>query len=105
MFFSCASEIKTPELVSIPPTKQTHPDLIEKTIFSLGLMTDYEVWEFLKSKPKEHAVIETIGLPDSVWLSENDSIKYLYYYIDKIQDYNLIEIKSDSNIVSGFEWD
>ena len=50
-------------------------------------------------------MIETIWLPDSVWLSNNDSIKFLYYFIDQIQDYNLIEINSITDNVSGFEWD
>ena len=68
-------------------------------------MTDYEVWEFLRASPRESLVIENIGLPDSVWLSDNDSTKFLYYFIDQIQDYNLIEINSRTNNVSGFEWD
>ena len=68
-------------------------------------MTDYEVWEFLRTSPAESLVIENIGLPDSVWLSDNDSTKFLYYFIDQIQDYNLIEINSTTNNVSGFEWD
>ena len=68
-------------------------------------MTDYEVWEFLRASPSESLVIENIGLPDSVWLSDNDSTKFLYYFIDQIQDYNLIEINSTTNNVSGFEWD
>jgi len=71
----------------------------------MGLMTDYEVWEFLRTNPNESSVIENIGLPDSVWLSDNDSTKFLYYFIDQIQDYNLIEINSTTNNVSGFEWD
>jgi hypothetical protein len=71
----------------------------------MGLITEYEVWEFLRSRPSEGSVIETLGLPDSVWLSDNDSTKFLYYFIDQIQDYNLIEINSTTNSVSGFEWD
>tara|TARA_Y100001970_G_scaffold237701_1_gene298364 strand:+ start:887 stop:1102 length:216 start_codon:yes stop_codon:yes gene_type:complete len=71
----------------------------------MGLMTDYEVWEFLRANPSESSVIENIGLPDSVWLSGNDSTKFLYYFIDQIQDYNIIEINSLTNNVSGFEWD
>ena len=89
----------------MPPTKTNRPDLVEKTIFSMGLMTEYEVWEFLRTKPSEVSVIETLGLPDSIWLSDNDSTKFLYYFIDQIQDYNLIEINSKTDIVSGFEWD
>ncbi len=98
-FFSCASEVKTPQLFSLPPTKDSRPDLVEKTIFSLGLMTDYEVWEFLRNKPAESLVLENIGLPDSVWRSDDDSTKFLYYYIDRIQDYNIIEVNSFNNVV------
>ena len=105
LLFSCGSELKTPTPVSLPPTKKHHPNLVQKTIFSMGLMTDYEVWEFLRTSPAESLVIENIGLPDSVWLSDNDSTKFLYYFIDQIQDYNLIEINSTTNNVSGFEWD
>ena len=105
LFLSCANEIKTPKPISLPPTKKNRPDLVEKTIFSMGLMTEYEVWAFLRTKPSEVSVIENLGLPDSVWLSNNDSIKFLYYFIDQIQDYNLIEINSITNNVSGFEWD
>ena len=105
LFFSCASEIKAPKPILLPPTKTNRPDLVEKTILSMGLITEYEVWEFLRSRPSEGSVIETLGLPDSVWLSDNDSTKFLYYFIDQIQDYNLIEINSTTNSVSGFEWD
>ena len=103
--FSCASKIKVPKPISIPPIKKNRPDLVGKTIFSMGLMTEYEIWEFLRTNPTEASVIETMGLPDSVWLGDNDSTKYLYYYIEQIQDYNLIEINSSTNNVSGFEWD
>ena len=113
LFFSCAQKknipnpnnkiLKTP--VAVPPLKHDAPGLVSETIFTMGLMTDYEVWEFLRSEPNENEVLETMGLPDSVWLSDNDSTKYLYYFIDKIQDFNLIEINSNSNNVSGFEWD
>ena len=105
LVFSCAPEIKAPKPILLPPTKTNRPDLVEKTILSMGLITEYEVWEFLRSRPSEGSVIETLGLPDSVWLSDNDSTKFLYYFIDQIQDYNLIEINSTTNSVSGFEWD
>ncbi len=113
LFSSCAQKknipnpnnkiLKTP--VTVPLSTNEEPELVSETIFTMGLMTDYEVWEFLRSKPNENEVLETIGLPDSVWLSNDDSTKYLYYFIDKIQDFNLIEINSNSNNVSGFEWD
>lgn len=105
LLLSCATEIKVPKPISLPPTKKNRPDLVGETIFSMNLMTEYEIWEFLRTKPTEASVIETLGLPDSVWLGDNDSTKYLYYYVDQIQDYNLIEINSTTNDVSGFEWD
>jgi len=105
IFLSCASEITAPKMLALPPTKKSSPDLIEKTIFSMGLMTEYEIWEFLRGSPNETLVLDNIGLPDSVWRSENDSTKFLYYFVDKIQDYNIIEINSFSNKVTGFEWD
>ena len=58
LFFSCASEVKSPKLYSLPPTKSSRPDLVEKTMFSLGLMTDYEIWEFLRDKPSENVVLD-----------------------------------------------
>ena len=113
LFSSCAQKkitpnpnnkiLKTP--VTVPLSKNEEPELVSETIFTMGLMTDYEVWEFLRSKPNENEVLETIGFPDSVWLSNDDSTKYFYYFIDKIQDFNLIEINSNSNNVSGFGWD
>ena len=113
LFSSCAQKKNTPNPnnkilktpITVPPSKNEKPELVSETIFTMGLMTDYEVWEFLRSKPMENEVLETIGFPDSVWLSNDDSTKYLYYFIDKIQDFNLIEINSNSNNVSGFEWD
>ena len=113
LFSSCAQKKNTPNPnnkilktpITVSPSKNEKPELVSETIFTMGLMTDYEVWEFLRSKPKENEVLETIGSPDSVWLSNDDSTKYLYYFIDKIKDFNLIEINSNSNNVSGFEWD
>ena len=113
LFSSCAQKKNTPNPnnkilktpVTVPISKNEEAELASETIFTMGLMTDYEVWEFLRSNPNEKEVLETIGFPDSVWLSNDDSTKYLYYFIDKIQDFNLIEINSNSNNVSGFEWD
>ena len=50
------------------------------------------IWEFLNGKPVESEVIETFGFPDSVWLDDEQSTKFLYYYVSKIRDYNTIEI-------------
>tara|TARA_B100001250_G_scaffold354133_1_gene327844 strand:- start:163 stop:414 length:252 start_codon:yes stop_codon:yes gene_type:complete len=81
------------------------PDLIEDTIFSRGYMSGYEIWEFLRTSPSENEVIETFGLPDSVWLDDLESTKFMYYFISEIQDYNTIEISTKTDSVAGFEWD
>ena len=89
----------------MPLTKKSNPELIQETIFSRGYMTEYDVWETLRQNPSEQEVIETFGLPDSVWLDEIESTKFLYYFISEIQDYNTIEISTKTDSVSGFEWD
>lgn len=89
----------------MPLTKKSNPELIQETIFSRGYMTEYDVWETLRQNPSEQEVIETFGLPDSVWLDEIKSTKFLYYFISEIQDYNTIEISTKTDSVSGFEWD
>ena len=68
-------------------------------------MTEYEIWEFLREKPSESIVLETLGRPDSVWLDDNNSTKFLYYFISEYQDYNTVEVDAQTNLVSGFEWD
>jgi hypothetical protein len=89
----------------MPSTKKSNPELIQETIFSRGYMTEYDVWETLRQNPSEQEVIETFGLPDSVWLDEIESTKFLYYFISEMQDYNTIEISTKTDSVSGFEWD
>ena len=101
---SCAAP-PPPKPVLMPPTKALASQPNEETIYTLGYMSDYEIWEFLRDKPSENVVLDNIGLPDSVWRSDNDSTKFLYYFVDKIKDYNIIEIDSYSNQVTGFEWD
>jgi hypothetical protein len=102
--FSCAVPTPT-KLVVSPPTKKSHPELIQQTLFSKGYMTGYDVWEFLRECPAESDVIETIGLPDSTWLDDRENTKFLYYFISELQDYNIIEISTKTDSVSGFEWD
>ncbi len=89
----------------MPPTKQINKQENLETIYSLGYMSDYDIWEFLSANPSEREVIDTFGYPDSVWLDEYKTTKYLYYYISQLQDYNTIEISAKSDTVSGFEWD
>lgn len=87
------------------PTKSTHPEQNSPTLFSRGLMTEYDVWDFLTEKPTEQAVLSTLGLPDSVWVDDNLEFKMLYYYIPEIRDYNSVEINLKSGTAAGFEWD
>ena len=89
----------------MPPTKAALNGLIEETIYSMGYMSDYDIWEFLKERPSEKEVLDTFGLPDSVWLDDLETTKFLYYFISDIQDFNTIEISAKTDSVSGFEWD
>tara|TARA_B100000214_G_scaffold361816_1_gene325618 strand:- start:283 stop:618 length:336 start_codon:yes stop_codon:yes gene_type:complete len=102
LLFSCASPLK---VVVLPPTKKTTSELKNNTIYTLGYMSEYEIWEFLKGNPSEKDVLDTFGFPDSVWLDELESTKFLYYFISEMQDYNTIEISAKTDSVSGFEWD
>lgn len=88
-----------------PPLKKSLGGEKQETIYTLGYMSEYDIWEFLKGKPSEKEVIETFGFPDSVWLDDEQSTKFLYYYISKIRDYNTIEVSATTDSVSGFEWD
>ncbi len=103
IFFSCFKA--PPKPIVMPPTKNTRPDLVEETIFSKGYLSGYEIWEFLRMSPSESEVIETFGLPDSVWLDDIESTKFMYYFISEIQDYNIVEISTVTDSVAGFEWD
>ncbi len=105
LIFSCAPPPEPPKPVIMPPIKSSQPDFSSKTLFGQGLMTEYEIWEFLREKPSESIVLETLGLPDSVWLDDNNSTKFLYYFISEYQDYNTVEVDVQTNLVSVFEWD
>jgi|TARA_X000001036_G_C20379790_1_gene684094 hypothetical protein len=103
IFLSCTPPSPIP--IVVPPTKSAMVEPLEETIYTLGYMSEYDIWEFLKGKPSEKEVIETFGFPDSVWLDDEQSTKFLYYYISKIRDYNTIEVSATTDSVSGFEWD
>ena len=103
LLYSCSSQ--PPRPIVMPPTKKANNSTKQETIYKLGYMSDYDIWEFLKGSPAQKDVIETFGLPDSVWLDENRTTKYLYYYILQLRDYNTIEISTKTDTVSGFEWD
>ena len=36
---------------------------------------------------------------------KKSSTKFLYYFISEYQDYNIVEVDAETDIVSGFEWD
>ena len=103
-FYSCSS-ISPPNLISTPPLKNSLGDEKQETIYTLGYMSEYDIWEFLKEKPTEKEVLETFGFPDSVWLDHLETTKFLYYYIIELQDFNTIEISAKTDSVIGFEWD
>ena len=104
LFFSCTAPLP-PKTVIMPLTKNSGSEIQEKTIYTMGYMSEYDIWEFLRANPSERDVIETFGLPDSVWLDDMESTKFLYYFISEMQDYNTIEISARTDSVSGFEWD
>jgi hypothetical protein len=104
LLISCGT-VPVPKPIAMPPTKKSNPEMIQETLFSRGYMSGYEIWEFLRDNPAENDVIDTFGLPDSVWLDDRESTKFLYYFISEMQDYNTIEISTKTDSVSGFEWD
>ena len=104
VLFSCSAP-PPPKPIVMPPTKLLKPELNKESLLSLGYISGYEIWEFLRDGPSEDEVLDTFGLPDSVWLDDGESTKFLYYFISEMQDYNTIEISTKSDSVSGFEWD
>ena len=103
-FISCATPHQLKQIL-MTPTKTSASQPNQETVYTLGYMSAYEIWEFLKENPSEKDVLDTFGFPDSVWLDDEESTKFLYYYISEMQDYNTIEISARSDSVSGFEWD
>ena len=89
----------------MPPIKKTLSGKKQETLYTLGYMSEYDIWEFLKDSPTENEVLDTFGLPDSVWIDDAQITKFLYYFISDMQDYNTIEISAKTDSVSGFEWD
>jgi len=104
LLFSCSAP-PPPKPIVMPPTKKSNPELIQETIYSRGYLSDYDIWETLREKPSEQDVLDIFGLPDSVWLDDEESTKFLYYFMSEMQDYNTIEISTKTDSVSGFEWD
>lgn len=106
LFFciQCKSTLP-PKLIELPPIKTSLIAQQGETIYTMGYMSGYDIWEFLKEKPSQKEVLETFGFPDSVWLDDLQTTKFLYYFISDMQDYNTIEISTLTDSVSGFEWD
>ena len=101
----CISCSRPPVLVPETPTKITHPTLNTASPLSEGIINQYDVWQFLKHEPVESEVFDLLGLPDSVWISDNEKYKILYYYVEFLDDYNSVEINVNTMKVNGFEWD
>ena len=94
-----------PNPIVIPPLKSSLNGEKQETLYTLGYMSAYDIWEFLKESPTEKEVLDTFGFPDSVWIDDLETTKFLYYFIADIQDFNTIEISAKTDSVSGFEWD
>ncbi|MEE8336173.1 MAG: hypothetical protein V3S48_07040 [Candidatus Neomarinimicrobiota bacterium] len=75
------------------------------SLLDLGLLTEYDIWEFLKSGPEEKEVLQTMGSPDSIWVSSEESYYILYYYRPQLNDYNSVELDKIQRKVIGYEWD
>jgi len=101
----CISCSRTPVPVPETPTKISHPTLHTTSPLSEAIINQYDVWQFLKHKPVESEVFDLLGLPDSVWISDNEKYKILYYYIEFLDDYNSVEINVNTMKVNSFEWD
>ncbi|MEE8437354.1 MAG: hypothetical protein V3S22_03335, partial [Candidatus Neomarinimicrobiota bacterium] len=88
-----------------PPTVKSMNMEAEASLLDLGLLTEYDIWEFLKSEPEEREVLEIMGSPDSVWVSSEESYYILYYYRPRLKDYNSVELDKIKRRVTGYEWD
>ena len=95
----------SPHPILIPPLKKSLGGKKQKTVYTLGYMSEYDIWEFLKENPSENEVLDTFGFPDSIWVDDLETTKFLYYFVSDIQDFNTIEISAKTDSVSGFEWD
>ena len=104
LFFSCTAPLP-PKPVIMPLTKNSDSGVQEKTVYTMGYMSEYDIWEFLKGNPKESEVIEMLGAPDSVWVSDEQPYYVLYYFRPALQDYNSIEFNKKFRKVTGYEWD
>jgi len=104
VLFSGCSATQPREKIIIQ-TKRSNPELVQPTPFSEGQINDYDVFEFLQNKPDRTNIVSYIGLPDSVWINDEQSSMVWYYFIEDIKDYNAVEINIESSKATGFEWD
>ena len=58
LLFSCATK-PSPKPVVLPLTKKALDINQEETLYTLGYMSDYEIWEFLNERPSEKDVLDT----------------------------------------------
>ncbi|MDD9879306.1 MAG: hypothetical protein OXR70_03650 [Candidatus Marinimicrobia bacterium] len=87
----------------IPPQTKLPTD--GPNSLSEGLLTEYDIWEFLGDYPSESDVVRLLGAPDSVWASDEQPYYIMYYYRSQLQDYNSIELNTKTRKVTGYEWD
>lgn len=100
LLFGCTPPTPDP---FIPPTLK---DFNAKNNFiNKELLTEYDIWEFLKNGPGESEVIKMFGSPDSVWVNDDQSYYIMYYFQLALEDYNFIELDTKSRRVTGYEWD
>ena len=100
LLFGCTPPTPDP---FIPPIIKSSS--LKNNVISKELLTEYDIWEFLKNEPKELEVIRMFGAPDSVWVSDNQSYYIMYYFQLSLQDYNFIELDTKSRKATGYEWD
>lgn len=100
IFLACAT---SPASSFVPPPTKLPSD--PPSSLDKELLTEYDIWGFLKNEPSEKAVIEMLGAPDSVWVSDEQPYYIIYYFRSKLNDYNSIEFNTKTRKVTGYEWD
>lgn len=94
----------TPEPFVPPPVKSPTAETGSSPL-EQGLLTEYDIWEFLKENPTEQEVLTILGLPDSIWVSDEQPYYVLYFYRPQLKDYNSVELNMKDRKVTGYEWD
>lgn len=86
-------------------TKSSNPELIKPTPLSEGQINSYDIFKFLKNKPARSEVINYLGIPDSVWVNDDQTTMVWYFFVEELNDFNAVEINIKTSRVTGFEWD